>query len=730
MTTSTPIRNKDYRDMAKPSASLLHRVNSHIHLLRRRCPRSLPSSDLVPMATHSQHADPAVANIAADSNGAAAGDSPKFVKTFGNFGVTSQLAGRGKFAKVYVAYDMRTMRKVAARVANVEDEDATEEAKVLKKLHKQFEKPYVVECLQKFDNGRHFVMFMEFCEGGSLEEVLKVAGNSKGLPLHICRRLFMQMAKALECMNELKIVHRDLKPANVMLTSKNLDDAEVRLIDFGFAKRANMMHSVKGSPAYMAPERLMKEGYGFRAEIYAIGIILFEMIYGFQPFAAADTVMALYRAQAGFELPKERVLPVEAQDMLMRCLQTDQHHRPSISDILSHPFVKDTGLGGTLLPAPMSVASPDVPSTSTNTLPGGADSLPPAAAAPSPTHTEDSALFLAKTPPPAVPLRKPPLPPSRMTGASGASFSSELPMPPTPIVRVSAPPLVGASMPAMAPVFSPMSAQSTSQGHLLSQDRFPAQVGSMLHAEDPVGAALLEGAATVVGVASDPTMNANERIILAAYAIELAQRACQLLVDTNVNYGGNNSFDSMARLGATSAPPPTTKTTSVSHNAGFEGGLHGSFATNGSMVNMGTRMPSTSFALSAMSSINLIKTRCKSIVRDALPDVKSADATCAPAQVLLLNYVRRALLNAARQEYMRDPHCAFGPVVDVYSRCDVLLAALEKDASLKESHSVSRLRAKLADRIVSAHSTTGAFAGFTQGELYSAQPSSAVLLTA
>ena len=241
---------------------------------------------------------------------------------------------------------------------------------------------------------------------------------------------------------------------------------------------------------------------------------------------------------------------------------------------------------------------------------------------------------------------------------------------------------------------------------------------------DDTGSVLLEGAAAIVGVCTNPTMDPRERIVLAAYAVAVAMRAGQLLVGEspppNVMSDNGSMNDAAAQ---SSARFGRTTTTATSTNFNMEGGLHGSFAQ--SRVGLGGA--NQSFALNAMSSISLVKCKCKAIVADALADLKEPDATSLPPQTLLLNYVRRALLTAARQEYLKDPHCAYGPVLDVYARCDLLLALLEKDDALADAKAVPRLRAKLADRIVAAHSAAGAFANFSQGELYAATPSASNL---
>lgn len=293
------------------------------------------------MAAAAHHIDPVTEPSSSNSQPGTpqTPSEAQFHKRLGQYGITNELLGKGKYAKVYLAVDTRTNTKVAARVSFLDEEDVSEEIRVLRKLHKAFEKPYVVKVFDKFENGKHFIMFMEYCAGGDLQMLLKARVT---LPLHNVQRVFTHMATALQCMHALQLVHRDLKPANVMLTSTDLDTAEVRLIDFGFARQGNMMQSVKGSLAYMAPERLTRETYGFEAEVYAIGIILFEMAIGFQPFATATSIHGLYTMQEHFKVPAEHAakLPRELVDLIEAMLRVEPADRPSISAVLEHPFVK------------------------------------------------------------------------------------------------------------------------------------------------------------------------------------------------------------------------------------------------------------------------------------------------------------------------------------------------------------------------------------------------------
>src|SRR5262249_38758677 len=140
---------------------------------------------------------------------------------------------------------------------------------------------------------------------------------------------------ALKYAHERGIIHRDLKPANIKLTA----DGKVKVLDFGLAKamerpvpagdpsisptltmetRAGV---IMGSAAYMAPEQARGAAVDKRADIWAFGVVLYEMLTGREPFAGAtvsDTLAAVLRAEPDFT-----AVPVRAQKLLRRCLEKD-----------------------------------------------------------------------------------------------------------------------------------------------------------------------------------------------------------------------------------------------------------------------------------------------------------------------------------------------------------------------------------------------------------------------
>jgi serine/threonine-protein kinase len=189
--------------------------------------------------------------------------------------------------------------------------------------------------LEESDGIRALVM--ELVEGPTLAE--RIGGRA--MPLEEALPIAKQIAEALEYAHEKGIIHRDLKPANVKLTV----DGHVKVLDFGLAKALDPPAQAAGNPsisptltvegtragvilgtaAYMAPEQARGAVLDKRADIWAFGVVLYEMLTGHQPFAGAtvsDTLAAVLKTE-----PNLTQVPVQAQKLLQRCLEKDPKRR-------------------------------------------------------------------------------------------------------------------------------------------------------------------------------------------------------------------------------------------------------------------------------------------------------------------------------------------------------------------------------------------------------------------
>ena len=254
------------------------------------------------------------------------------------------LIGTGGMGEVYRALDTRLSRSVALKIlpdAFAADSDRlarfTREAQVLASLnHSNIGGIYGLE-----DEGAVHALVLELIEGPTLAD--RIAQGA--LPVDEALAIARQIAEALEAAHEMAIVHRDLKPSNI----KVRPDGVVKVLDFGLAKAAEpggvsttISHSptittpamtqtgmILGTAAYMSPEQALGKRVDRRADIWAFGCVLYEMLTGTMAFrgeVVTETLAAVLRAEPDWRLlPPATPRRVEA--LVRRCLKKGERQR-------------------------------------------------------------------------------------------------------------------------------------------------------------------------------------------------------------------------------------------------------------------------------------------------------------------------------------------------------------------------------------------------------------------
>ncbi|MFO0659623.1 MAG: protein kinase [Polyangiaceae bacterium] len=216
-----------------------------------------------------------------------------------------KLLGEGGMGAVYLAEHTLMRKRVAIKVLHPE---MTEIDEVVARFEREarvsagIDHPNVALATDfgRMSDGGFFLV-LEFIEGKSLRDVLHEQG-----PMSIDRalRIVRQMADALAAAHRLGVVHRDLKPENVMLVEKPTNPDFVKILDFGIAKESGgklggatvagkaltQLGVMYGTPEYMPPEQAMGQPVDARADLYTVGVMLFEMLSGVRPFEAPEVV--------------------------------------------------------------------------------------------------------------------------------------------------------------------------------------------------------------------------------------------------------------------------------------------------------------------------------------------------------------------------------------------------------------------------------------------------------
>jgi serine/threonine-protein kinase len=224
--------------------------------------------------------------------------------------------------------------------------------------------------VETFDFGRlsdgTAYLVMEYLEGRSLAEVIE---GWAPLPLQRIVKIGLQLAEALNAAHLAGIVHRDLKPDNVFLCERDGEPDFVKILDFGIAKfgvsqaRLTQAGAVFGTPAYMSPEQALGKETDGRTDVYALGVMLYEMACGKVPFEGENALSVLARHTTEEPEPLSKRIPdvsPELEAIAHKCLHKDQTQRYETMGELAADLARLSS--GMPVRAPVRSSSPSIPS--------------------------------------------------------------------------------------------------------------------------------------------------------------------------------------------------------------------------------------------------------------------------------------------------------------------------------------------------------------------------------
>lgn len=274
---------------------------------------------------------------------------------------TIKLISNGAYGAVYLVRHKETRQRFAMKKINKQNlilRNQIQQAFVERDILTFAENPFVVSMYCSFESRRHLCMVMEYVEGGDCATLMK---NMGPLPVDMARMYFAETVLALEYLHNYGIVHRDLKPDNLLVTSMG----HIKLTDFGLSKvglmsmttnlyeghiekdaREFLDKQVCGTPEYIAPEVILRQGYGKPVDWWSMGIILYEFLVGCVPFFG-DTPEELFGQVISDEInwpEKDEAPPPDAQDLITLLLRQNPLERMGTGgayEVKQHQFFQN-----------------------------------------------------------------------------------------------------------------------------------------------------------------------------------------------------------------------------------------------------------------------------------------------------------------------------------------------------------------------------------------------------
>lgn len=258
--------------------------------------------------------------------------------------------GEGGMGSVYQAQQMPIDRMVAIKVLLgrlAQDEVALkrfeQEAKAISRM--QHPNTVTIYDYGKTDDDRLYIV-MEYLKGKTLSDALRATGGS-GLDAKRAVHIVRQVCASLADAHGAGIIHRDLKPDNIFLTEVGTSKDWVKVLDFGVAKLADheagatltQTGMIFGTPKYMSPEQAEGKPIDNRADVYAIGVVMFEMLTGRPPFVAETPVSLLLKhisepAPSFGKVRPDLAVPPELEAVVMKTLEKSPDRRyPKVEDL-------------------------------------------------------------------------------------------------------------------------------------------------------------------------------------------------------------------------------------------------------------------------------------------------------------------------------------------------------------------------------------------------------------
>ncbi|CAG9321725.1 unnamed protein product [Blepharisma stoltei] len=247
----------------------------------------------------------------------------------------TKILGKGSYGEVKLVKNPTSGQYFALKQINKERLKSDSSLLVMLReinIHKALKHPNVIQLFQHFEDDKNVYILLEYAPNGSLFKLIK---KRQGLSEEIAWHYYTQTCVGLKYLHDNHIIHRDLKPENLLLDQYG----NVKICDFGWCVQSTeQRQTFCGTLDYMAPEMILEKGHSFELDMWAIGVLLYELLHGYPPFRAVrdtDKCQQILLPKLTFD-PK---ISPEAADLIKNLLRTNPEERLQLNEVLAHPWI-------------------------------------------------------------------------------------------------------------------------------------------------------------------------------------------------------------------------------------------------------------------------------------------------------------------------------------------------------------------------------------------------------
>ena len=266
--------------------------------------------------------------------------------SFNNFtkvieGIFPKQLGQGSFGRVFLVshnetkelYALKTIEKRKILMTYGKLDNIYDEINIHSKLYHQ----NIIKLYNVYEDEETINIIMEYAKEGNLYHLIKKEKN--GFSEQKSYEFFIQIINAVYYLHSNNIIHRDIKPENILIG----DDNKLKLCDFGWAKELTLENrsTFCGTMEYMAPEIVGSDNYDYSVDIWSLGILLYELLFGHSPFNAdsnKNIIFNIKKHELNYDNENKKISN-SCKDLIERLLNENPQKRLRIKDILEHPFI-------------------------------------------------------------------------------------------------------------------------------------------------------------------------------------------------------------------------------------------------------------------------------------------------------------------------------------------------------------------------------------------------------